>query len=116
MPCNICYEVFKTKPCEQFKTTTLTVDTSLFLLESKYINDVLYKALLLPHLTSIFHDLRMNCPCKECLVRSACTNGRNCDKYMEIANRNQPETKDKLISEPEIHKIEYSTVSYESEV
>jgi len=90
MPCNICNEVFKVKPCEQSDTTTLTIDTSLFLLNSKYINDVIYKVILLPHITAIFHDHRTSCPCKECIVRSACTTGSNCDHYKEIVNRNQP--------------------------
>jgi len=60
----------------------------------------------------------MNCPCKECLVRSACTNGRNCDKYMDLTDRNQPVINDFKDIVPETFKINDSieSESYESEV
>jgi hypothetical protein len=89
MPCNVCEEIFRLKPCDQTKKPTMIVDSSLNLLGSKYIN-YLYQNLLKPYITKVYVDLMLLCPCKECLVRSACTNGTTCDKYNELMDRSKP--------------------------
>lgn len=88
MPCNVCENIFKVRPCET-TGVTLSVQSGLESLGSKYITK-LYQEYLLPYINSVYKDLTLFCPCKECLVRSACINGASCDQYTELMNRSKP--------------------------
>ena len=71
MPCKTCYKIFKIKPCDH--------PSGIFKHKTEVYH---YKDTMIYDIERLYKRLYDECPCKECLVRPACVEGRSCMPFM----------------------------------
>lgn len=72
MPCQTCSIIFKIKPCNH--PTGIFKDRGEVCINS---NMIIY------NMTEDYYNLYKYCPCKICLVNSACQTGKTCKPFMD---------------------------------
>jgi len=86
MPCQICNLSFNMKPCEH--------SNGIVTKELIKINNFTMQGYIEPYIESIYKDLHLDCPCKECLIKMMCMSNQlnkpHCGSYYELIGRSKP--------------------------